>query len=127
MDTIIATSYDLFNRKLFSVPKLALLPGVILRQPTLLVKIFPFIFVSDMVQARFVSTLTSTVERLGRETRALTEIRRKVEAFDMKNAELLRRSGKDAATFTATRWEELTEEIQNKNIASELLRVSYRV
>ena len=41
MDTVVSTAYDIINRKLFSLPKLLILPGVISRQPSLLIKIFP--------------------------------------------------------------------------------------
>mmetsp|Transcript_42112 Transcript_42112/g.127756 ORF Transcript_42112/g.127756 Transcript_42112/m.127756 type:complete len:630 (-) Transcript_42112:1259-3148(-) len=122
MDTVVSTSYDIFNRKLFSLPKLALLPGVIMKQPGLLVQIFPLIFFSDIIKARLVSTITNKVEMLDKEAREIKEIRRKVEAFDMKNAELLHRSGAGAAHFTARKWEELTEEMQDRKIASELLK-----
>eukprot|EP00804_Cyclotella_cryptica_P025185 CCRYP_016989-RC/>CCRYP_016989-RC protein AED:0.09 eAED:0.09 QI:182/1/1/1/0.8/0.81/11/1581/464 len=46
MDKVVSTAYDIINRKLFSLPKLLLLPGVISRKPSLLVKIFPFIFLT---------------------------------------------------------------------------------
>lgn len=122
MDTVVATSYDMFNRKLFSLPKLALLPGVIMKQPGLLVQIFPLIFFSDIIKARLVSTITNKVEQLDKDAREIQEIRRKVESFDMKNAELLHRSGAGAARFTQRRWEELTEQIQDRRISSELLK-----
>ena len=41
MDKVISTAYDILNRKLFSLPKLILLPGVISRKPSLLIQIFP--------------------------------------------------------------------------------------
>lgn len=82
-------AYDIVNRKLFSLPKLLILPGVISRQPMLLVKIFPFIFVTDMVKGRMVAFVTDRVEQFQREARDVNSIRQKVEQFDMKNAELV--------------------------------------
>lgn len=82
-------AYDIFNRKLFSLPKLIILPGVISRQPMLLVKIFPFIFLTDMLKGRIVASVTDKVEQFQREARDVNSIRQKVEQFDMKNAELV--------------------------------------
>ena len=89
MDTVVSTSYDMFNRKLFSLPKLIILPGVIARQPMLLIKIFPFIFITDMLKGRIVASVTDKVEELQREARDVNSVRQKVEQFDMKNAELV--------------------------------------
>ena len=83
------SAYDIVNRKLFSLPKLLILPGVISRQPMLLVKIFQFIFVTDMVKGRMVAFVTDRVEQFQREARDVNSIRQKVEQFDMKNAELV--------------------------------------
>jgi hypothetical protein len=90
MDTVVSTSYDMFNRKLFSLPKLIILPGVIARQPMLLIKIFPIIFITDMLKGRIVASVTDKVEELQREARDVNSVRQKVEQFDMKNAELVR-------------------------------------
>eukprot|EP00978_Attheya_sp_CCMP212_P023646 scaffold72890_cov52-Attheya_sp.AAC.6 len=122
MDTVVSTSYDIFNRKFFSLPKLLLLPGVIMKQPIMLAKIFPFIFITDVLKARLVAVMTSEIERTERESNEIQAIRTKVEAFDMKNAELLQRSGAGATEFTRQKWEELTEAIQEKRVASALLR-----
>ena len=89
----ITSAYDIFNRKLFSLPKLLLLPGIISRQPLLLVKIFPFIFLTDMLKGRIVASVTDKVEQFQREARDVNSIRQKVEQFDMKNAELVSRVG----------------------------------
>lgn len=82
-------AYDILNRKLFSLPKLLLLPRVISRQPLLLAKIFPFILLTDVIKGRIVASVTDRVERFQREARDVDARRRKVEQFDMKNAELV--------------------------------------
>jgi len=63
----VSTSYDIVNRKLFSVPKLLLLPQVIMKEPMLLVRIFPLIFLADYLKGRFVAYLSNEVERLKKE------------------------------------------------------------
>ena len=122
MDTVVSNSYDIINRKLFSLPKLLILPGVISRQPNLLVKIFPLIFLTDMLKGKIVATVTERVEKFQKEARDVNSIRQKVEQFDLKNAELLRRSGMGATKFTQRRWDEFTLDYQAKMAAGDLLR-----
>jgi energy-coupling factor transporter ATP-binding protein EcfA2 len=122
MDTVVSNSYDIINRKLFSLPKLLILPGVISRQPNLLVKIFPLIFLTDMLKGKIVATVTERVEKFQKEARDMNSIRQKVEQFDLKNAELLRRSGMGATKFTQRRWDEFTIDYQAKMAAGDLLR-----
>jgi energy-coupling factor transporter ATP-binding protein EcfA2 len=122
MDTVVNTVYELFNRKLFSVPKLMLLPGIMMKQPMLVAQISPFIFGSDYIKGRLISYMTTTGERLSMEAKEITAIRSKVEAFDMKNAELLQRSGRGATQFTQRKWEELSVKVQQKKLVSDLLK-----
>ena len=120
--TVVTTSYDLFNRKLFSLPKIMLLPQVFSRQPLLLLQAFPFIFLSDWIKASAMSYLTTVIEALQQELKDLQGVRTKVESFDLKNAELLQRSGGvGASTFTRRQWQSLTAQVQTKNIVSDLL------
>ena len=41
VETVISSVYNMVNAKLFSVPKILLLPQIVEKQPILLVKIFP--------------------------------------------------------------------------------------
>lgn len=113
--------YDLFNRKLFSLPKILLLPGVMTRQPLLMAQVFPFIFVSDWIKAALVSQLTKTIEKMRKEVMEIKAVRTKVESFDMKNADVLQRSGYGATRFTQRQWEALTVDVQNREVMSDLL------
>jgi energy-coupling factor transporter ATP-binding protein EcfA2 len=121
MNTVISTAYEMFNRKLFSLPKVLLLPGVMSRQPLLIAQVFPFIFLSDWLKASVVSYMTTNIESLQKEIQEISAIRSKVESFDIKNAELLQRSGKHATQFTQRRWESLTIQVQGRQIISDLL------
>ena len=116
--------YDLFNRKLFSLPKILLLPGVMSRQPWLVVQVFPFIMISDWVKASAVAFLTTKIEHLQEELQHWQAIRTKVESFDLKNAELLHRSGAKSLPFTQRRWEALTNQVQNRQVVMEMLKRS---
>lgn len=108
MDTIVSTTYDLFNRKLFSLPKVMLLPLVMAKQPKMVAQIFPIIFFTDWLKGRAVSYMTNRIEDLEKDIQELRAIRLKVEAFDLKNSELLHRSGPGAMEFTKKRWLDLT-------------------
>ena len=122
MDSVVDTVYEIFNRKFFSIPKLMLLPGIVMKQPLLVAQLSPFIFGSDYIKGRLIAYMTSTGERLDKEAREITSVRSKVEAFDMKNAELLQRSGTGATQFTQRRWEDLTVSIQQKKLIADLLK-----
>jgi len=124
IDNIANTIYELFNRKLFSLPKILLLPGVMARQPWLIVQVFPFIMVTDWVKASGVAFLTTKIEHLQEELQHWRAIRTKVESFDLKNAELLHRSGSQSLPFTQRRWEALTNQVQNRLVVMELLQRS---
>lgn len=121
MDTVVETTYDLFNRKLFSLPKVLLLPGVIWKTPQMITQILPFIFVSDWAKGRAITYMTTRVETLQKEIKELSAIRGMIESFDIKNAELLQRSGKGATQFTQKRWEALSVKIQAKTAVSDLI------
>lgn len=120
MDTIVSTTYDLFNRNMFSLPKVMLLPMVVARQPKMMAQMFPVIFLTDWIKGRAVAFMTRRIEKLQRDIQELNAIRNKVESFDIKNAELLQRAGPGAIEFTQKRWEDLTVRVQMKSVVSEL-------
>jgi len=120
MDTIVSTTYDLFNRKLFSLPKVMLLPVVMSRQPKMIARIFPIIFISDWLKGKAVSYMTSRIEELEKDVQELNAVRARVESYDLKNSELLHRSGSGAIDFTKQRWLELTVKVQMKMAVSHL-------
>lgn len=121
MDVVMTTTYTIFNRKLFSLPKVLLLPTVMAKQPWLVVQVVPFIFLSDYVKAQLIAYVTNKIEELQKQIKDLSSVRSKVEAFDMKNAELLQRSGKSSMRFTQQRWENLTVQVQARQVVSDLL------
>lgn len=120
MDTIVSTTYDLFNRKLFSLPKVMLLPFVMAKQPKMIAQLFPIIFISDWLKGRAVSYMTTRIEDLEKDIQELNAVRSKIESFDLKNSELLHRSGPGAMDFTKQRWLDLTVKVQMKMVVSTL-------
>eukprot|EP00555_Chaetoceros_dichaeta_P012973 CAMPEP_0198265076 /NCGR_PEP_ID=MMETSP1447-20131203/20056_1 /TAXON_ID=420782 /ORGANISM="Chaetoceros dichaeta, Strain CCMP1751" /LENGTH=663 /DNA_ID=CAMNT_0043954341 /DNA_START=604 /DNA_END=2595 /DNA_ORIENTATION=- len=124
MDTVVSTVYDMVNGKLFSVPKLILLPQIIAKQPMLVLKIFPFILMSDYIKSTIVATVTTEVERVNKKAKGLEAIRTRIEQFDLKNSDLIQRSGYGSIPFTKRRWVSLTEEIQDLTIRGAILNRS---
>jgi hypothetical protein len=94
MNTVVDTTYQLINRKLFSLPKVLLLPAMMARQPLLMTQLFPIIFTTDWMKGRAITYMTNRIETLEKERQELDAMRSKVESFDIKNAELLQRAGK---------------------------------
>ena len=115
-------SYNLFSRKLFSVPKLLLLPSIVLKHPLLLAKIFPLIVAADFLKGKFVATLSYEIERLKKEKKDLEGKRTQMEQFDLKNADLIQRSGAASKEFTRKTWATVTAQIQAKGVAHTMLR-----
>ena len=121
MDLVVSTTYDMFNGKVFSLPKVLLLPSVISKTPQMMAQIFPIIFLTDWVKGKAINYMTTRVETLQKEINELSAIQSKIESFDMKNAELLQRSGRGATQFTLKRWEALSVQIQAKTTVSDLI------
>ena len=121
MDTIVTTTYDIFNRKIFSLPKIALLPMVMAKQPMMIAQIFPIIFATDWLKGKAISYMTHRIEELEKDVQELNAVRSKVEQFDMKNSELLQRAGPGAIDFTKRRWQDMTVRIQMKMVVSSLV------
>ncbi|CAB9516856.1 expressed unknown protein [Seminavis robusta] len=123
MDTVVSTTYDMFNRKLFSLPKVILLPAVISKTPQMMAQIFPIIFLTDYIKGHMINYMTTRVETLQKEIQQLSAVRSKLEAFDLKNAELLLRSGSQQTRhFTHQRWSVLSVQIQAKTVVSDLIQ-----
>jgi ABC-type multidrug transport system fused ATPase/permease subunit len=123
-ETVINTVYDLFNQNFFSLPKLMLLPQVIAKQPMLLIKITPLILFSDYIKSTIVSTITTETERMKKEVKEKESLRNRIEQYDLKNSELIQRSGYDSVPFTQARWIELTEDIQELEATASIMRRS---
>jgi len=120
-ETVVTTVYEMINRNLFSVPKLLLLPGIVAKQPLLLLKITPLILFSDWIKSTIVASITNEVERINKEVKDLESMRTKVEQYDLKNSELIQRSGQQSILFTERKWMSLTEDIQDKQARTSLM------
>jgi len=123
-EKVVTTVYDLFNQNMFSLPKLMLLPRVIAKQPMLLIKITPLILLSDFIKSRIVSTITTEYEKINKEIKNVEALRSRIEEYDLKNSELIQRSGYDSIAFTEARWVDLTENIQDLHARASIMNRS---
>ena len=73
-ETIVTTCYDMINRNLFSLPKLMLLPGIVAKQPMLLLQITPLILLSDWIKSTIVASITNEVEKINKEVKDVSFI-----------------------------------------------------
>jgi len=101
-----------------------LLPQVIAKQPMLLIQITPLILLSDYVKSTIVSTITTETERISKEVKEKEALRNRIEQYDIKNSELIQRSGYDSILFTEERWIELTESIQELQVTASIMKRS---
>ncbi len=123
-ETVVTTVYDIINQNLFSLPKLMLLPQIIAKQPMLLIKITPLILISDYIKSSIVATITTETERISKKVKEMEALRNKIEEYDLKNSELIQRSGYDSIAFTEERWVDLTEQIQEQQATMSIMKRS---
>jgi len=97
---------------------------VIAKQPMLLMKITPLILLSDYVKSTIVAAITTETERISKIIKEKEALRNRIEQYDLKNSELIQRSGFHSIAFTEERWIELTESIQDLQVTSSIMRRS---
>ena len=108
---VLTTSYRLLERKLFTLPRLALLPGALVGHPVASAAGMAIALAFDGAKAKAVAFITLRIENLNRESRKLSSKRSRVEAHDSQHAGLLR--GARAEAFTRAHWQALTMELQD--------------
>ena len=106
----LSTAIGLLQRKMFSLPKLALLPGAMASHPLTSAAGLTLAALVDAAKAKLVATVTTHIEELNREARRLSSVRSRVEAHDTQHAALLR--GARAEAFTRGHWSDLTLQLQ---------------
>ncbi|CAE7215336.1 PDK4 [Symbiodinium natans] len=79
ISSIVRTGHGIIDRMLFSVPKLALLPGILVSQPWLLLLVLPGNIGLDFVRAKAMAHLTGRIEKIGRELQELASRRSNME------------------------------------------------
>ena len=106
---VVDTTFNIIERRLFALPKLALFPAVVAKHPRTALLVLPFAFGVDALKAKLVARLTERVEALRREKKKVLAVRTRVEAHDAQHAGLI--AAARAAPFTRGRWRELTGQV----------------
>lgn len=120
LDTIVAESYSIVERKLFSLPKLALLPGMLWRKPVLVATVIPGSIALDFLKSQLTALVSGMIESFNREMQELADRRRRVEQHDTKSEELIRRAG--AGGMVRVHWRELTSKFEGRALRYGALR-----
>lgn len=105
MATVVNTPFHLLERKLFSLPKLALLPGVFTSHPVLGIVALPAFLAVDGGKSWLNAKLTEQIEVHRRAGKKIDSTIQKVEAFDLKHAAQITSAG--AFQLTRDRWRQL--------------------
>ena len=98
-------------RKLFSLPKLLLFPGILVANPWLGITVLPVSAALDLLKSSGIAMLTRWIEKLADEGRVARSRRDKVEAHDSKNEALIGHVYQ-AGAFTRAHWARLTRRVQ---------------
>ena len=112
LETSTRRCYELCSRKIFSVPKLLLLPTMIASQPQAFLAALPVFLALDGAKARGIAALTQAVERRRKAAKTLASTRSKVEAKDVQDADALRAANGEA--FVKERWATLASAIEKE-------------
>jgi len=113
-NSIISVMYSMVEIKLFTLPKILLLPGMMMSQPWLVFSVLPASVVLDFGRARVITTLTKRIEKLSRHIQELANRRRKIEQHDAKHEELIRRGA--ASGFAEGVWRGLASQIEQSTL-----------
>ena len=111
---LIHTCYNMIEGKLWELPNLVLLSGMLFGQPLLTLTLLPVSIGLDFARVRAVSFVTVLVEETSKRRRGLADKRKKIEQHDSRHAEIISRTG--AASIVANRWDGLASEILDVTI-----------
>ena len=123
LDSVINKCFALVTRKLFSLPKLMLIPAIVAQQPLMSSGALPVFLLVDAAKCRFVASVTVAIEALQQTSSELESKRSKVETHDASHARAIQ--DLNAGAFTHDQWRVLSESVestQQRKRALELLR-----
>ncbi|KAL3929551.1 MAG: hypothetical protein SGPRY_001913 [Prymnesium sp.] len=116
---VMLTTFRIFERKVFSLPKLLLFPGILYTHPMLSLVGLPLALSIDAAKAKVSAALTTRIEERRTASRALASKRARIEAHDTSNAGLIEAA--QGTTFMSEHWSELTLALQAEERAREAL------
>ncbi len=121
-NSLIHTCYRLIEGKLYELPNLVLLSGMLFGQPILTLALLPVSIVLDFGRVRVVSFITTLGEETAKRLRGLADKRKKIEQHDSRHAEVISRTG--AAAIVAQRWENMASDILETTVWRKFLVAS---
>lgn len=119
LNDVASTAYQLVERKLFSLPKLTLLPGMLWSKPWLVATVLPASILLDEGKSQLMALLSNRIEDLSQEIQELANRRQRVELHDTRHQELIRMNA--VADFAKARWRELSVRIAGLEMRKDAL------
>eukprot|EP00927_Polykrikos_kofoidii_P070980 TRINITY_DN67331_c0_g1_i1.p1 TRINITY_DN67331_c0_g1~~TRINITY_DN67331_c0_g1_i1.p1 ORF type:complete len:875 (+),score=128.68 TRINITY_DN67331_c0_g1_i1:94-2625(+) len=119
MNSVVDAAYQAIGRKLFSLPKISLLPGMLWHKPMLVATVLPFSLALDMLKSYMVSVLSTHIEEYNREIQEFDSRQRQIEQHDTKHEELIRRGL--AASFSRSQWKNVSKTLADLKLRHEAL------
>ncbi|CAK0811106.1 unnamed protein product [Prorocentrum cordatum] len=117
---LVGTCSNVIEGKLFRLPKLLLLPGMLMNQPWLVVTVLPASVFLDVGRTKVVGSMTKRIEKMSKEVQELASRRQKMEQHDTKHEELIRRGS--SSGFAEGQWREIAMEIEGKALRTQALK-----
>ncbi|KAJ8613362.1 hypothetical protein CTAYLR_002268 [Chrysophaeum taylorii] len=102
--------YELASRKIFALPKLALLPSLVAAHPVVFACSLPVFVVIDVLKARMMVLLSTAIEDAKKKARTATSTRSRVEAHDASRATSI--DLVSATTWNTRQWHRLSQEVE---------------
>ncbi|KAJ1458277.1 hypothetical protein M885DRAFT_437011 [Pelagophyceae sp. CCMP2097] len=124
LESSMRSMYQLTSRKVFSVPKLALVPRVLALHPIAAAAATPLFLVVDALKARLVAKISAEIEVRRKLATALESRRSKVEAHDSSKAQAITAVG--AQEWNSRQWAALAAEVEAHQHVKTLLETIRR-
>ena len=121
----VENAFAIISAKLFSLPKVLLVPGVVVAKPWLMVAVVPASVLLDTSKAWITAHLTAEVELLHRQLLELANKRRRIELHDMKNEELLQRA--HASSFVQRQWRQVGDQIEDRGMRLKAVQLLHSI
>ncbi|CAJ1421780.1 unnamed protein product [Effrenium voratum] len=113
INSAVASSFEIIKREVFSLPKLAYLPGILVREPLLLMLLLPANIGLDLARAKIMAHLNSRIEEMRKDISDLGAQRQDLEQHDVQLAEELQRG--NATRFAERQWRRLHRRIAERS------------
>ncbi|CAE8691277.1 unnamed protein product, partial [Polarella glacialis] len=104
--------YSLVEKKLFALPNVVLLSGMLVHQPLLVMAVLPVSIALDFARSKVMTKLSSHIEKASLQIQKLVARRKKVEQHDVNHEEVISRSG--TSHITAYQWNSLAKQVFEK-------------